>query len=65
MSSFLSAAENAAWQSQTFDVIFKKMGKESTRAVELTLEAYRLFISGWKYNFKPKLTKEQVRSQSY
>ena len=40
MSSFLSAAENAAQQHQTFDVIFKKMGKESARAVELALEGH-------------------------
>ena len=33
------------------------MGEESTRAVELALEGQSLFISGQKYNFKPKLTK--------
>ena len=36
----------------TFDVIFKKMGEESTRAVELGLEGHSLFISGQKHNFK-------------
>ena len=40
MSSFLSAAENAARQRQTFDVIFKKMGEESTKAVKLAFEGY-------------------------
>ena len=34
---------------KTFDVIFKKMGEESIRAVELELEGHSLFI----YNFKP------------
>ena len=38
---------------KTFDVIFKKMGEESTRAVELVFEGNSLFISGQKYNFKP------------
>ena len=38
---------------KTFDVIFKKMGEESTRAVELALEGHSLFVSGQKYNFKP------------
>ena len=52
MSSFLSAAENAAWHIKTFDVMFKKMGEESTRAVELAFEGPSLFISGQKYNFK-------------
>ena len=38
---------------KTFDVIFKKMGEESTsRAAELTLEGNSLFISGQKHNFK-------------
>ena len=37
----------------TFDVIFKKMGEESTRAVKLALEGHSLFISGQKHNFKP------------
>ena len=55
MSSFLSATANAA----RFDVIFKKIGEESTRAVELAFEGDSLFISGQKYNFKPKLTKGQ------
>ena len=41
---------------KTFDVIFKKMGEESTRAVELALEGHSLFTSGQKYNFKPKFT---------
>ena len=41
---------------KTFDLIFKKM-EESTRAVGLALEGHTLFISGQKYNFKPKLTK--------
>ena len=36
---------------KTFNVIFKKMGEESTRAVELVLEGHSLFISGQKYNF--------------
>ena len=31
---------------ETFDVIFKKMEEESTRAVELALECHSLFISG-------------------
>ena len=44
---------------KTFDVILKKMEEESTRAVEVALEGHKLFISGQKYNFKPKLTKEQ------
>ena len=52
-SSFLSAAETAARQVKTLDVIFKKMGEESTRAAELALEGHSLFISGQKYNFKP------------
>ena len=38
---------------KTFDVIFKKMGEESTRAVELALEGHSLLISGQKQNFKP------------
>ena len=38
---------------KTFDVVFKKMGEESTRAVELALEGNSFFISGQKYNFKP------------
>ena len=40
---------NVKW----FDVIFKKMGEESTRAVELAFMGHNLFISGQKYNFKP------------
>ena len=40
MSSFLFAAENAARQRQTFVVIFKTMGEESTRAGELALEGH-------------------------
>ena len=44
---------------KTFDVIFKKTGEESTRAVEQALEGHSLFISGQKYNFKPKFTKRQ------
>ena len=52
MSSFLSAAENAAWQRQTVDVIFKKMEEGSTRAVELEFEGHSSFISGQKHNFK-------------
>ena len=39
-----------------FDVNFKKMGEESTWAVELALEDRSLFISGQKHNFKPQLT---------
>ena len=39
MSSFLSAAENAARQRQNFDVIFKKM-EECRRAAELALEGF-------------------------
>ena len=38
---------------KTFDLIFKKMGEESTRAVEMVLEGHSLFISGQKYNSKP------------
>ena len=41
---------------KTFDVIFKKMGEESTRAVELALGGgggHSLLISGQKQNFKP------------
>ena len=38
---------------KTFDMIFKKMGEDSTRMVELALEDHILFISGQKYNFKP------------
>ena len=54
MSSFLSVAENALRQPfKTFDVIFKKMEEESTRAVGLALEGHSLFISGLEYNFKP------------
>ena len=34
---------------KTFGVIFKKMGDESTSAVELALEGHTLFISGQKY----------------
>ena len=37
---------------KTFDVIFKKMEEESTRAVELALEGHNLFISGQKHNFR-------------
>ena len=44
---------------KTFDVIFEKMGEESTRAVELALEGHSLFVSGQKYNSKPKFTKGQ------
>ena len=44
-----------------FDVIFKKMGEEITRTVELALEGHNLFISGQKHNFKPKLTKGQCQ----
>ena len=45
MSSFLSAAENAARQRQNVRCDFKKkMGGENTRAVELTLEGHSLFI---------------------
>ena len=47
----MSAAENAAWQIKTFNVIFKKMGEESTKAVELAWEGHSLFISGKKHNF--------------
>ena len=43
----------------TFDVIFKKMGEEGIRAVELASEDHSLFISGKKYNLKPKLIKGQ------
>ena len=50
---------------QMFDEIFKKMGEESTRAVELALEGYSLFVSGQKYNFKPYLSKGHVRSKNY
>ena len=53
MSSFLSAAENAARQRQNVRCDFKKkIGKESTRAAELALEGHSLFISGQKHNFK-------------
>ena len=52
MSSFLSAAENAARQRQNVRCDFKRMGGESTRAVELALEAHSLFMSGQKHNFK-------------
>ena len=52
MSSFLSAAENAACNIKPFDVIFKKMKEESTRVVEVALEDHNLFISGQKHNFK-------------
>ena len=54
-SSFLSAAENAARQRQNVRCDFKKM-EESTRAAELALDGHSWFISGQKYNFKPKLT---------
>ena len=50
---------------KTFDVIFIKMGEESTRATELTLKAHSFFTSGQKYNFKLKLTKGHVKSQNY
>ena len=53
MSSFLSAAENAAQQCQNVPYDFKKMGEESTRAVELALEGHSLFIFSQKHNFKP------------
>ena len=46
---------------KTFDVICKKIREESTRAVELALEGQSLFISGQKYNFKPKLTKGEMQ----
>ena len=36
---------------KTFDVIFKKMEEENTRAVELALKDRSLFISGRKDNF--------------
>ena len=52
MSSFLSAAENAARQRQNVQCVFKRMGEESTRAVELALEGHSLFMSGQKHNFK-------------
>ena len=51
--SFLSATENAARQRHNVRCDFKKMGEESTRAVELALEGHSLFVSGQKYNFKP------------
>ena len=41
---------------KTFDVILKKMGEESIRAVELAFEGHSLFTSGQKCNFKPKFT---------
>ena len=50
---------------KTFDVIFKKVGEESTRAVELALEGHGLFVCGQKYNFKRNLTKGHVRSENY
>ena len=37
---------------KTFDVIFKKMEEESTRAVELALECLSFCVSGQKHNFK-------------
>ena len=49
MSTFPSAAENAARQRQNF----KKIAEESTRAVELTLAGHSLFIAGQKFNHKP------------
>ena len=44
-----------------FNVIFKKMGEESTSVVELALEGHSLFISSFKYCFKPKLSKGQCQ----
>ena len=38
---------------ETFDMILKKVGEESTRAVQLELEGHSLFISSQKYNLKP------------
>ena len=57
MSSFLSTAENAAQQLKMFDVIFKKLGEESTSVVGLALEGHIV----QKHNFKPLLTKEQCQ----
>ena len=48
MSSFLTAAENDE-PTSNLRCDFKKMGEESTRAVELALEGHSLFISGQKY----------------
>ena len=50
---------------KTFDEIFKKMGEESTRAVDLVLDGQSLFNSGQKCYFNPELTKGHVRSQNY
>ena len=33
-------------------MIFKKIGEECTRAIELALEGHSLFTSGQKHNFK-------------
>ena len=44
-----------------FDVIFIEMEEESTGVVELALLGHSLFISGQKYNLKPKLNKGQCQ----
>ena len=50
MSSFLTAAQNAARQRQNVRCGFKnKMGEESTSAVEPALEGHSLVISGQKH----------------
>ena len=36
---------------KTVDVVFKKMGEESTRTAEVELEGHSLLISGQKHNF--------------
>ena len=59
MSSFLTAAENVARQRQNVRCVFLKDGRRKHTFVELAFEGHSLFISGQKYNFKPKLTKGQ------
>ena len=46
MSSFLSAAENVAWQRQNVRRDLKKKMEEESRADKLALESHNLYIFG-------------------
>ena len=64
MSSFLSTAENAARQRRNVLRDFKKMGEESTMAVELALEGHSSFlVKNTILNLNS--TKDSVKSQNY
>ena len=54
MSSFLSAAANAARQRQNVRCdFFKKMGKKAQARLSWRWRVIVFFFSGQKYNFKP------------